>query len=576
MRILCSRYSGKIRGAFIFMSKLTGSMSRFQISIFVQSAFDEFLLLMKTFVLRQPLFDFVFSRHDIAAFHTTQLGSDAGAHYRQIDGQTWNDLLLDQYLDFVSPCTSIFGKQMLFHRLKLGMDERTSFGQTERLKAWLQTILQTVELLKTCAALREADTEISGLLFSEKKAERAPSWSRYLGTLVLLLPLSLGLAFFSAWAWLVVGVTVCALLLFQCNYHFAIVRWDAKMKTVQLLLRTVSMLALASKKDQADSDGALKQFFGLAADAGRLNRALSTIRVMDFLPFAREYLDWFALGNLRHYFMRMELVARHREFLGECYLACANLEADLALARHLETQPQFCWALSGMDREIQLDNFTHPLMQNATPLSISLKDTGAFISGRNGIGKSTLLRSVGINLICARAFGFCYASAAIAPQLPVYASLQNEDSLLDGESLYIAELRRARELLNVCEGGTQAVYLIDEIFRGTNHLESIAAATAVLEILAKRDAVLVSSHNLVLATLLKDHVIPLCVYLDEENLESIEPDDPRGIPRLKLKSGILHDTNGISLLAQYGFSSEISDRAKRVAGDLGKFFLPVT
>lgn len=98
---------------------------------------------------------------------------------------------------------------------------------------------------------------------------------------------------------------------------------------------------------------------------------------------------------------------------------------------------------------------------------------GAFISEQNGIGKSTLLRTVGLNLLVARAFGFCYARKATVSMLPVYASMQNEDSLLGGESLYIAELQRARELLAAAAGPHRGILIIDEFFRGTNHMESV-------------------------------------------------------------------------------------------------------
>lgn len=184
-------------------------------------------------------------------------------------------------------------------------------------------------------------------------------------------------------------------------------------------------------------------------------------------------------------------------------------------------------------------------------LLLQLDGRGAFISGQNAIGKSTLLRAMGLNLISARAFGFCYAQTAQVPMLPLYSSMQNEDSFDGGESLYIAELRRARELLALAEAGAPALFLIDEIFRGTNHLESVAAAAAVLHSLAARHLVIVSSHNLVLGPLLEDCLAPWCVRRDEGGA-------------LLLAPGVLQATNGIALLAQRGFDAGITDKAGRV------------
>jgi DNA mismatch repair ATPase MutS len=160
-----------------------------------------------------------------------------------------------------------------------------------------------------------------------------------------------------------------------------------------------------------------------------------------------------------------------------------------------------------------------------------------------------LLRTVGLNLIVARAFGFCYADSAVTPALAVYSSMQSEDALEGGESLYIAELRRARELLALAERAP-AIFIIDEIFRGTNHLESISAATAVLHTLSASGKVIVSSHNLVLAPLLADCLAPLCV-------SSVDG-------RLRLAPGVLKETNGIALLGARGFDEAISAKANRV------------
>jgi DNA mismatch repair ATPase MutS len=224
-------------------------------------------------------------------------------------------------------------------------------------------------------------------------------------------------------------------------------------------------------------------------------------------------------------------------------------EADLALARHLAKAPYHCWAERG--EHLRLAQVAHPLLAQAAPLTLELKGQGAFISGQNGIGKSTLLRTIGLNMITARAFGFCYAEQAALPLLPVYSSMQSEDSL-GSESLYLAKLRRAQELLALAERGP-ALFIIDEIFRGTNYLESISAAAAVLHTLAARGTVIVSSHNLVLAPLLEDCLAPWCVSAPEGDRT-----------RLTVAPGGLAATNGIALLSSRGFGPAIESKAARV------------
>src|SRR5471032_1750263 len=89
-----------------------------------------------------------------------------------------------------------------------------------------------------------------------------------------------------------------------------------------------------------------------------------------------------------------------------------------------------------------------------------------------------------------------------------------------------------------------------EIFRGTNHLESISAAAAVLHTLSQQGTVMVSSHNLVLASLLEERLTPWCVSRVGDGLQ--------------VAPGVLRETNGIALLAARGFDAAISAKAKRV------------
>jgi DNA mismatch repair ATPase MutS len=329
----------------------------------------------------------------------------------------------------------------------------------------------------------------------------------------------------------------------QIAFHARMQEWGDIAEALQLQLYAHSQ--------QLDAPGA-----ALAAQLrGKFARnALSTA------PGVTEYADWVMLANLKHYFATRRLAREHAAFLRESYELVAGLDADLALARHLSSQGQWCWAEEGWEQEIHLHAVHHPLLEDAQALDFSLEGKSAFISGQNGVGKSTLLRTVGLNLLAARAFGFCYAAAARVPNLPVYASMQNDDALDDGESLYQSELRRAQELLALAKEPRRAVFIIDEIFRGTNHLESVSAAAAVLEQLAARGIVLVSSHNVVLAQLLDQCCVPLLVQ--------------KRADRLVLTPGVLADTNGLTLLAQSGFDASIEQRAREVYKRLSGRLLP--
>ena len=458
-----------------------------------------------------------------------------------LDDQTWDDLLLEAYEDKLAQGSSIFGRQMLHRRLRAGLGDADCLALDERLRGLLADPGRVAALETALLPLRHAETEIAGLLYGGEPP-RPPFWTRYILMLPLLLLLSLVLLATQPLGWMATIAALVPLMALQISYHRRIELWTTTLNSLGALL--------ASNRKLAELGGPLLEPFVDARDpAARLHKRVGRSVLMRIAP-AAAYANWFGAWNVRHYWKTVVAVHASREFLRDVYLRSAALEADVALARHLRGLEYWCWAERTPARTLDIEGGVHPLMDLPSPLSVQLDGQGAFISGQNASGKSTFLRMVGLNLVAARAFGFCYARAARLPAVPVRASMQNEDSLLGGESLYMSELRRARELL-AASGAPAGICLVDEVFRGTNHLESVSAACAVLEALCARDLVLVSSHNLVLARLLRGQLDPFVI------------DTSRDSP--VLKPGVLRNPNGIALLATQGFGAGIEGRAAEVA-----------
>jgi hypothetical protein len=469
-----------------------------------------------------------------------------------LDEQTWNDLLLEPYMARLSQGVSIFGRQELYRRLRAGFDDGGQAALRGRVLELMEDPQGLLDLRQALKSLRYADAEVAALLF-EESCPPIPRWAGRTWPLPLGLLASIAAVALSPLAWLGVALTVYLLISVQVKYYERVQAWNRRANSLQLLLRTDSLLA-------DDPTVAARGFtHDAGARAGRINRGLSRSVVLAAVPGAQEYADWFKLSNVNRYFRGLQAVFAERAFLRDCLLRVAQLEADAALARHLLESPQWCWARRGERTTLRMEHVVHPLVPSPAPLSIALHGKGAFISGQNGVGKSTFMRTLGLNLVTARGFGFCYAASAQVPMLPVYASMQNEDSLAGGESLYMAELRRARELVDSAGGPHAGIYLVDEIFRGTNHLESVASGAAVVDTLAQGGLVMVASHNLELASLLAHRLDPYCVVRDGAGTG------------LRLRPGVLAETNGIALLSKQGFAPEVQQKAGRVARWLERY-----
>ena len=124
------------------------------------------------------------------------------------------------------------------------------------------------------------------------------------------------------------------------------------------------------------------------------------------------------------------------------------------------------------------------------------------VSGSNMSGKSTLLRTVGINAVLAQMGAPVRATSLRLSPLRVGATLRVQDSLREGRSRFYAEITRVRELADIARGPVPLLFLLDELFHGTNSHDRLAGATGVLRDLIAQGAIgLVTTHDMALAAM---------------------------------------------------------------------------
>lgn len=190
--------------------------------------------------------------------------------------------------------------------------------------------------------------------------------------------------------------------------------------------------------------------------------------------------------------------------------AVAEAEALSSLAGHaflhpgdpfpeiLETGPARRALLSG-------DGLRHPLLPDAVPNDVRLggeAPRALLVSGSNMSGKSTYLRTVGVNVVLALAGAPVRAARLATTPLRVGATLRIQDSLQAGRSRFYAEITRLKQLSDLGVGGEPLLFLLDEILHGTNSHDRRIGAEAVIRGLVERGAIgLVTTHDLALTEL---------------------------------------------------------------------------
>jgi DNA mismatch repair ATPase MutS len=194
----------------------------------------------------------------------------------------------------------------------------------------------------------------------------------------------------------------------------------------------------------------------------------------------------------------------------------------------------------------------HPLIPAATCIrnDVSLSDGRHvfLVSGSNMSGKSTLLRSIGINAVLAMAGAPVRARRLRMAPLHVGASIRVNDSLQEGSSRFYAEITRLRKLFDLAGGNPSLLFLLDELLQGTNSNDRRVGAEGIVRALLNRGAIgLVSTHDLALADIgetLNGHLYN--VHFQEEF------DNGRMLFDYKLREGVVTKSNGLALMRSIG------------------------
>lgn len=201
----------------------------------------------------------------------------------------------------------------------------------------------------------------------------------------------------------------------------------------------------------------------------------------------------------------------------------------------------------------------HPLLSDAERVGndVAVGPAGTFllVTGSNMSGKSTLLRSIGTNVVLAQAGGPVAARALSLPPVTLGTSILVEDSLASGVSFFLAELQRIRSIVDQAETARREertlLYLLDEILRGTNSAErQIAVREILLRLLAAGAIGAISTHDLALAELPELAQVAHVVHF-RESFESRDGETAMTFD-FHLREGVAPTTNALKLLAMVG------------------------
>lgn len=148
---------------------------------------------------------------------------------------------------------------------------------------------------------------------------------------------------------------------------------------------------------------------------------------------------------------------------------------------------------------IKSTNMGHPLISNNKRIcsDFNLNNNIYIISGSNMSGKTTFMRTVGINMVLACSGSYVCANSMFSSKMNIITSMRIRDDLNEGISTFYAELKRIKKIIDQCHMNCHTLFLIDEIFRGTNSIDRLKGAEGVLRELCKYHVSgMITTHDL--------------------------------------------------------------------------------
>lgn len=275
-----------------------------------------------------------------------------------------------------------------------------------------------------------------------------------------------------------------------------------------------------------------------------------------------EYIRILFLIDFLSYNKIIATVTKHKEDYREVWQCIGKLDAAVAVAFFRHSVTTYCTPVFNELEELNFTNMSHPLLDEPVSNTSNLGKC-TLITGSNASGKSTFIKAVAINAILAQTIHTVLAETWSMKPSFITTSMAVEDNVLEGDSYFIAEIKSLKRIIQLIEQGKPCISFMDELLKGTNTVERIAASAAMMEWLSTRKGMnITASHDIELTEMMKD------MYENYHFRESIHDDEINF--DYTIHPGPSNSRNAIKLLDVLAYPQQITDRANELAVDFMK------
>ena len=494
---------------------------------------------------------------------------DNSKAHQVLSDKTCNDLDFDDLFMFLDRTNSKVGQQYFYNNLRtIKVNEKQTQLNEEIITELSENPELRISVQKEIEKLKHKDAYYITTLFQEEHIN-PPKWFFVIKLLSFTSLVSLIFAFFNPIFFIVlIGVFCVNYVLHYWNKN-NLVQYVSSIPQLLRLNNVASHLFTKPlfKKINPDLPKSIKLinevknrmlFFSLEA---KFQREFEIIVWLVFEIFKTLFLlePLLLFGVLKRLNTKKEEIENVFKFVG-------HIDMLISIASLRNGVKTFCLPIINDGDKISVKDISHPLIFNCTTNSIEIAEKSILLTGSNMSGKTSFIRAIGLNIITGFTINTCFAKSMSFPLLKVFSAIRISDDLMNDKSYYFEEVVTIKDMLKESENENKNLFLLDELFKGTNTVERISAGKSVLSALTKHNnKVLVSTHDIELTDMLSDEY-ELFHFSETVNDKNVGFD-------YKLKEGKLKNRNAIRILEINDYPKQVVKEAIEIAKELDKTYL---
>ena len=501
--------------------------------------------------------------------YSTEIAED-----EKIDDVTWSDLDMNQIFARVNACSSFVGEQVLFSKLHCLPKERRVIEAFEDKVCFFDAhveLRERTQILLGNLAFEHASYTMPRYIAKLTQYRISGIWMYRVMQGLLALSILPAIIFRDVSLMVIfLGIFSINLLIYVRNKSKHEVDFDM-LGSILKVVRTGKTLANEKKFNIPPEHhrlGDLINAFGHVSKAVELLHAKKEAAIYgDIFGILQDYLIGATLWDFIKYDQIIRMLENKKTVFMDIFWEVGEIDAAISVASYRKSLNVYCVPTFSEREDIEFDQIYHPLIEDPIYNSVHL-DRNCIITGSNASGKSTFIKAVALNLILGQSIHTCTSKRIVMPLTRVVTSMAVRDDLMSGESYYIKEIKYLNRIIQSLDKNRFLVCVIDEILRGTNTEERIAASASILEFLDQSHCLaIVASHDIELTRMLKDQ------YSNYYFRETMRGRDVTF--DYTIYSGSAVSKNAIKLLEVVGFPEMIVSRAQYLSGGVNLFDSPM-